>query len=59
MCLIPLLLRKSANSAEINWGPLSVVMVSGKPHRANQTSNISEMTLVVTVPAVPTSGHLE
>ena len=36
MCLIPRSLRKVVNSAEMNCGPLSVVIVMGMPQRAKK-----------------------
>ena len=59
MCLIPRSLRKVVNSAEMNCGPLSVVIVVGMPQRAKSTSRKSMTACVVTDPVETASGHLE
>lgn len=57
MCFIPCVLTKSANSDEVNCGPLSVVMVQGFPSRAKKVVRNLRTVSVVTDEAKPTSGH--
>ncbi len=59
MWWIPLFWRYLVNSAEISCGPLSVVIVFGKPQRENRESRKLIMTWYVTEPVAMSSGHFE
>ena len=48
MCLIPSLLQSTAQTAEVNWTPLSVVTVAGTPKRPIQpATNASAQAVAV------------
>ena len=49
MCLIPSLLQRTAQTAEVNWTPLSIVTVAGTPKRAIQPATKASAQAVAVV----------
>ena len=59
MCLTPFNQRNSSNSLEVNCGPLSDTICSGRPNDANSCLNTLITFEVVVVVISMTSDHFE
>lgn len=59
VCFTPLFIKKVLKAEEINQGPLSVTISSGRPYDANNARSVSHVFSVVVLLKLKTSNHLE